>query len=287
MRLADVNDELTRWALRPAPKSGSFLDSGKGSRFNGLRGLDPNDVFDELDPNDVFDDVGPEQLCGLDDLTLGELVQLGEFDGFWSSITSGIKKVAKVVQEKGVPVLKYGIPGVKKLGAEIAKVGAFVVKQPLLQKALESAIPVIGPLVSGPMLEIAASMVEQQGKKNLVQAGQAPTVANLVARVDARTPARTDASPRKAVLPAAATVGFSPLPAAGVKKVDFVAALAQMQRLSPVAQKVAQRFVRAGVPAATAVQVVSSVDFDKAGAAQNAAYIGSLKLAQQQAKSPF
>lgn len=285
----DVNDSLTRWAFEPAPKSGSFVAPGRG-----LNDLDPSDVFDGLDPNDVFDgldpsdvfDVGPDELCPLGDLEFGELVQLSDFDGFWSSITKGIKKVAKVVQEQGLPVLKYGIPGVKQLGGELAKVGRFVVKQPLLQKALESAIPVVGPFITGPMLEVAASMVEQQGKKVLQQAGLAPTISNLVNRRDAKTPARTESSPRKAVLPAAATVGFSPLPAAGIKKVEFAEALAKMNKLPPVAQKIAQRFVRSGIPATQAIEVVSSVDFGSKTAPANAAYIGSLALNQAQLRNP-
>lgn len=295
----DVNDQLTAWLYKPAPKSGSFITPGPGSRFNGLDpsdvfdGLDPSDVFDALDPSDVFDCYGingPDDLCPLGDLELSELYALSDFDGFWSNVTKGIKKVAKVVQEKGAPVLKYGIPGIKNLGGELAKVGAFVIKQPMLQKALESAIPVVGPFLTGPMLEVAASMVEQQGKKILTQSGLAPTVNNLIQRVDAKTPARTEASPKKAVLPAAATVGFSSLPAAGIKKVDFAAALAAMKNLDPVRQKIAQRFVRAGVPALTAVNVVASVgnlgSSPNSDQARHMAYVGSLKLQQQQARNP-
>ncbi len=286
--LADVDDQLTAWAYKPAPRAGTFM----GGSFNGLSpgdvfdALSPSDVFDGLSPNDVFS-IGPDDLCALYELSDAELMMLSEFDGFWSSVTSGIKKVAKVVKEKGAPVLKYGIPGVKDLGDGLKKVGRFVVKQPLLQKALETAIPVIGPLITGPMLEVAASMVEQQGKKMLIAAGVAPTVANLVARTDAKKPAKTESSPKKAVLPAPATVGFSSLPAAGIKKLDFAAALAAMQKLPPVAQKVAQRFVRAGIPAPMAIDVVTSVDFGRSKAApMNAAYIGSLKLQQQHARNP-
>jgi len=283
--LGDVNDDLIRWAMKKAPSEGSFVDSGGRSRFNGLA---PGDVFDGLGPGDVFD-VGPEDLCPLHDLHRGELVALSDFDGFWSSITSGLKKVAKVVKENGLPVLKYGVPGIKNLGNELLKVGRFAVKSPLLQKALASAIPVIGPFVSGPMLEIAASMVEQQGKKMLMESGLAPTVANLVAKIDARTPSKTESSPKRAVLPSPATVGFSPLPAAGIKKVDFVAALAAMKALDPVRQKIAQRFVRAGIPALTAVDVVASIEqpgtTPSAPALQNMAYVGSLRLQQERAKN--
>lgn len=296
---ADVNDDLTRWTWSK-PASGSFSDRGRYNDGPGLGMLTPADAFDALAPGDVFDALdpsdafdggfrglnGPDDLCPLGDLTFRELHQLSEFDGFWSSITSGIKKVAKVVTEKGLPVLKYGIPGIKNLGNELAKVGRFVVKQPLLQKALASAIPFVGPFVSGPLLEVAASMVEQQGKKLLVQSGLAPTVSNFVNAIDAKTPARTESSPRKKVLPAAATVGFSPLPAAGIKKADFARSLGNMAALPPVAQKIAQRFVRAGIPALKAIEVVAGVDFGKPGAAVNAAYIGSLALAQQHARNP-
>jgi len=277
LTLGDVNEELTAWTYRPAPRAGSFM------------GLDPDDAFDELDPSDAFD-VGPDDLCPLGDLERSELYALSDFDGFWSSVTSGIKKVAKVVSEKGVPILKYGIPGVKDLGANLKKVGRFVVKSPLLQKALESAIPVIGPFITGPILEVAASMVEQQGKKLLMQSGLAPTVANFIAKVDAKTPAKTESSPKKAVLPSLATVGFSPLPAAGIKKVDFARALAAMNKLDPVRQKVAQRFVRAGIPALTAIDVVSSIEVPgktpSGLALKNMAYVGSLKLQHARAGNP-
>jgi hypothetical protein len=286
LTFGDVNDELTNWLYRKAPGSGSFVDSGR----RGFNGLEQRDVFDELEQRDVFDgleqrdvfDVGPDDLCPLGDLRRGELVALSDFDGFWSSVTSGITKVAKVVKEKGVPVLKYGIPGVKDLGNELKKVGRFVVKSPLLQKALESAIPVVGPFITGPMLEVAASMVEQQGKKILMESGLAPTVANLVAKIDGQKPSTTESSPNRKVLPSPATVGFSPLPAAGIKKVDFAAALAAMHKLDPVRQKVAQRFVRAGIPALTAIDVVASIEVPgqtpSGPALKNMAYVGSLKL---------
>lgn len=282
----DVNDALTRWAYEPAPKSGSFLQELE--QRDVFDALEPGDEFSALDPSDVFD-VGPDDLCPLGDLSRGELITLSEFDGFWSSVTSGIKKVAKVVSEKGVPVLKYGIPGVKDLGNQLKKVGRFVVEQPLLQKALESAIPIVGPFVTGPMLEIAASMVEQQGKKRLLESGKAPTVNSLVAKRDASKAARTESSPKTAVLPSAATVGFSPLPAAGIKKVDFAKVMATMKNLSPISQKVAQRFVRAGIPATTALEVVASTvpggSTPSSAAIKNMAYIGSLRLQQERAKN--
>lgn len=279
----DINARLTDWAYSSAPRQGTFFD-GIDLELGALR---PSDVFDELRPSDVFD-VGPDDLCPLHELSRAELLMLSDFDGFWSKVTSGVKKVAKVVQEKGVPVLKYGIPGVKDLGGTLKKVGRFVVESPLLQKALETAIPVVGPLVTGPMLEVAASMVEQQGKKRLIESGQAPSVSALVAKVDGKKASPTEASPKRAVLPAAATVGFSPLPAAGIKKVDFAATLAQMQRLAPVGQKVVQRLVRSGIPATTAAEVVASVAPSgelKPTDIVNAAYIGALRLQQERSRN--
>jgi len=314
-RILTTDDQLTDWLYKKKPRAGGFITGGRSAfhaldpsdafdapglkrRGSGyahgmsLRALDPSDAFDRLDPSDAFDDYGvscPGDLCPMHDMTMGDLLALSEFDGFWSNITSGVKKISKVALEKGVPVLKYSIPGVKDLGDGLKKVGRFVVKEPLFQKALESALPLIpgGAILSGPMLEVAASMVEQQFKKRLIEGGKAPASNAAVTKRDKKTPAPTEAHPGAATLPPTAAAGFSSLPAAGVTKADFAAALGAMSKLPAIWQKVAQRLVRAGVPAPVAINSVGSVatiSTPSAADMQKAAILGAAALRMERDK---
>lgn len=226
-------------------------------------------------------------LVGLDDLDDEAVYALSEFDGFWSNVTKGFKRVAKIAYERGVPILKYHLPGVKQLGGELAKVGRFVVKQPMLRRALATFGP---PILTPAMLEIGASLVEQQMKHKLLQAGKAPAVAAKVKAADKGKRSLIETSPLVRVGAPEAVAGFSPLPAAAVTEGVFAAVLERLAALDPVRQKIVQRLVRAGIPAPTAVLVVrDSADAGETPdeeAVQEMARLGSLALDEENFRNP-
>jgi hypothetical protein len=202
-----------------------------------------------------FGDLGdPDTLQAIAEngqFTRQELALLGDFDGFWSSLLKGIKRVATVAYKVGLPILKSAIPGVAPLADGVAKVGAFIVKTPVLKKIVEaSGISLAGK--TGPqLLEIAASMAEQSHKAKALEKGpeglqQYSAQAELLDIKAIREGAREGYGP----------VGASALPPQAYQTSEAAALMQQAAALDPVRIGIVQRMLREGIPAALALRVV-------------------------------